>query len=258
MARDAARDKQIYALRDRLDQELPHRPHARRHPADRWNGGSRCAARNGMRVFVRDRNGARLIEMRGTTEPRRRPRQARARATVEAILTAAGILLVERGWAACTTNHVAERAGVSIGSLYKYFPNKEAIVAEVARLRIAEEVEAIGTALAVDGDPRTTLEQLVVAMIARYVANARLDTVLLEQLGELAMREQLRAGEAQVVHATSAYFARHRIAAPEGAFVLVHALRGVLVAAAGESPSTLKTPAFRAQMIALMTRFCFP
>jgi AcrR family transcriptional regulator len=49
--------------------------------------------------------------------------------TVDAILEAAGQLLVSKGRAAVTTNAVAERAGVSIGSLYQYFPNKEAIFA---------------------------------------------------------------------------------------------------------------------------------
>ncbi len=57
----------------------------------------------------------------------RKPTQERAHATVDAIIEAAGQLLVGKGRAAVTTNAVAERAGVSIGSLYQYFPHKEAI-----------------------------------------------------------------------------------------------------------------------------------
>ena len=65
--------------------------------------------------------------------PRKRPRQARAVATVTAILDAAARILTEHGYAAASTNRIAERAGVSIGSLYEYFPGKEAIFAELRR-----------------------------------------------------------------------------------------------------------------------------
>ncbi|MEC8811569.1 MAG: TetR/AcrR family transcriptional regulator [Pseudomonadota bacterium] len=60
------------------------------------------------------------------------PKQARAKATVNAIIQASAQILVEEGYAGLTTNRVAERAGVSIGSVYEYFPGKEAMVAAVA------------------------------------------------------------------------------------------------------------------------------
>lgn len=63
--------------------------------------------------------------------PRRTPRQARAAATRERILTAAAHVFAEYGYAAGTTNRIAERARVSIGSLYQYFPNKDAVLAEL-------------------------------------------------------------------------------------------------------------------------------
>jgi AcrR family transcriptional regulator len=58
---------------------------------------------------------------------RRRPVQTRSKQTVERILDAAAHVFGERGYAG-TTNHVAERAGVSIGSLYQYFPDKDALL----------------------------------------------------------------------------------------------------------------------------------
>lgn len=64
-----------------------------------------------------------------TLAPRKLPRQARARETQAAILEGAARVFGERGYAATTTNHIAERAGVSIGTLYEYFPNKDAILA---------------------------------------------------------------------------------------------------------------------------------
>jgi AcrR family transcriptional regulator len=60
---------------------------------------------------------------------RKRPVQARSRDTVATILEAAAHVLERRGYAGVTTNHVAVRAGVSIGSIYQYFPDKEALLA---------------------------------------------------------------------------------------------------------------------------------
>lgn len=64
-------------------------------------------------------------------QPRRRPRQVRAELTRDRILTAAAHVFAEHGYAAGTTNRIAERARISIGSLYQYFPNKDAILAEL-------------------------------------------------------------------------------------------------------------------------------
>ncbi len=64
--------------------------------------------------------------------PRKLPRQARSRALVDAILDAAARILEEQGREALNTNLVADKAGVSIGSLYQYFPNRDAIIAAVA------------------------------------------------------------------------------------------------------------------------------
>lgn len=66
-------------------------------------------------------------------DPRKRPRQARSVATFEAILEAAARILESLGFAGFNTNAVAERAGVSIGSLYQYFPSKDALIVELIR-----------------------------------------------------------------------------------------------------------------------------
>ncbi|MFF0736095.1 TetR/AcrR family transcriptional regulator [Streptomyces chartreusis] len=63
--------------------------------------------------------------------PRRKPQQVRAELTRERILTAAAHVFAEYGYAAGTTNRIAEHARMSIGSLYQYFPNKDAILAEL-------------------------------------------------------------------------------------------------------------------------------
>ena len=68
------------------------------------------------------------MAQRSPLSPRKQPRQRRAQETVDAILEAAARVFAERGHAAGTTNHIAAAAGVSVGSLYEYFPNKDAIL----------------------------------------------------------------------------------------------------------------------------------
>lgn len=79
--------------------------------------------------------------------PRKRPRQRRAHETVDRILVAAAHIFDERGYRATTTNHVAELAGVSIGSLYQYFPNKDALLVALAERHIRDAAAAFAERL---------------------------------------------------------------------------------------------------------------
>jgi AcrR family transcriptional regulator len=72
-----------------------------------------------------------MARSRSAIKPRKIPAQRRSRVTVDAIIQASTYILTEVDWEGLTTNAIAERAGVNIGSLYQYFPNKEAIVAEL-------------------------------------------------------------------------------------------------------------------------------
>jgi AcrR family transcriptional regulator len=87
---------------------------------------------------------------RSTLAARKAPSQSRSQATVEAILAASAELLEKNGYARLTTNHVAQRAGISIGSLYQYFPNKESLCHALAErhyqrhaTRYLERLEAV-------------------------------------------------------------------------------------------------------------------
>jgi AcrR family transcriptional regulator len=70
---------------------------------------------------------------------KKRPSQRRSQATFDAIVQACALVLVDRGYAGTTTNHIATRAGVNISSLYAYFPGKDAIIALVVE-RLVERV----------------------------------------------------------------------------------------------------------------------
>jgi AcrR family transcriptional regulator len=110
-------------------------------------------------------------------KPRKMPRQARSGATVDAILEAAARILETRGFEGYTTNAIAKLAGVSIGSLYQYFPTKEAITASL----IAREAEALWQDIAaIDfrAGGRQPLEQLVRIAVDRQMRRPALARLL--------------------------------------------------------------------------------
>jgi AcrR family transcriptional regulator len=77
-------------------------------------------------------------------QPRKRPTQKRSQVTFDAVVDACAALLPRLGYAGTTTNHIAERAGVNIASLYEYFPGKDAIVAQVAERMVQRVLQRLG------------------------------------------------------------------------------------------------------------------
>ena len=88
--------------------------------------------------------------MKDIENARKIPSQARSRATLDIILEAAAQLLESAGESGFNTNALAERAGVSIGTLYRYFPDKQSIIAALARQEKAAFEKAVETVLAGD------------------------------------------------------------------------------------------------------------
>lgn len=114
--------------------------------------------------------------------PRRKPRQVRAELTRERILTAAAHVFAEYGYAAYTTNRIAERAHVSIGSLYQYFPNKDAILAELAVQHIDRGVWTQADQLDLSpGTLETTVRVLVRDAIDNHRDAPRLLRIMIEE-----------------------------------------------------------------------------
>ena len=101
---------------------------------------------------------------------RKKPLQARSTATVDAIVEATIRILRRHGWAACTTTRIATLAGVSVGSLYQYFPNRNAIAVEIVRQRTRTYLAAV---IAADLSGAATPEEAVEAAIAAFVIEKR-------------------------------------------------------------------------------------
>lgn len=101
---------------------------------------------------------------------RRAPRQARAQETVRAIVQAAGALLADHGFGGLTTNAIAERAGVSIGSLYQYFPDKRAILLVLREQHVAMVRPVIERFVARLADPGVAVEPALRAFFQELIA----------------------------------------------------------------------------------------
>ncbi|WP_329790967.1 TetR/AcrR family transcriptional regulator [Lentzea sp. DG1S-22] len=144
-------------------------------------------------------------------EPRRKPRQVRAELTRDRILTAAAHVFSEHGYAAGTTNRIAEQARVSIGSLYQYFPNKDAILAELMVRHIDRGTWTRADRL--DFSPGS-LESVVRALVRDAIDNHRDDPRLLRIMieeGQLSaeLRETITRHGEQRTAEVRAVFARH-------------------------------------------------
>ena len=125
--------------------------------------------------------------------PRKQPLQSRSGETVNAIIEAAARILEDQGRDGITTNHIAEKAGVSIGSLYQYFPNKQAILAELLRKErsiLLEDIKQV--ALNAEGmDLKTVIKSFVQASLDHQFARAKLAFELEHIEPSLPLRDEV-------------------------------------------------------------------
>ncbi len=116
---------------------------------------------------------------------RRAPTRDRARATVGVILEAAAQIFSELGYAAGTTNRIAERAGVSVGSFYQYFPNKDAVLVALVERHVAAGTRSVESLLdaaaAAPDDLESLLRAFVSAMVDLHSQEPDLHRVLFEE-----------------------------------------------------------------------------
>ncbi len=118
------------------------------------------------------------------TKPRKNALQARSRATVDALVEATARILVREGFEKTSTNRIAEIAGVSVGSLYQYFPSKEALVAAVVDRHNAEIMGLVRATLSEVADMpiEKAVRRLVTVAVEAHRVNPKLHRVLAEQI----------------------------------------------------------------------------
>jgi AcrR family transcriptional regulator len=124
--------------------------------------------------------------MKKRLSSRKEPQQGRAQETVQAIVDAATYILSKDGWQRFTTNRIAARAGVNIASLYQYFPNKEAIAAEIQKRHGSITRSRLGalTGSLFGGDRERSLHSILKATVLMAIEEHKLAPRLHRALSE--------------------------------------------------------------------------
>ena len=180
------------------------------------------------------------------TNPRKSASQERSRLTVDALLEATARILVKEGYDKASTNRIAEVAGVSIGSLYQYFPSKEALVAAVIDRHRQEISQVTLNALVkVAGRPiGVAAREFVSVAIEAHRVDPRLHGVLAEQIPRVGRLENIEANLREGYALVRGYLEAHRdeidVADLDlAAFVLVTVVEALTHAAVLRRPDIL-------------------
>ncbi|MBS1767982.1 MAG: TetR/AcrR family transcriptional regulator [Acidobacteria bacterium] len=193
---------------------------------------------------------------------RKSPRQTRSKETVEVLLTAAARILTTEGFEALTTNRVASVAGVSVGSLYQYFPNKEALV----RALCERHTHGVRDRLRARFDeawhgPHEALSRAVIhGMVEIRRHQPKLHQELLRLAPAVGGLQELHAVEQEIEALLTRYIASRPdefgTADPAlRAFLICHAVQACVHGAVLEKPEWLKKDAFVEELVGMVTRY---
>ena len=196
------------------------------------------------------------------TESRKAPQQDRSRATVEAILIATTHVLTEHGYDKATTNLIARRAGVSIGSLYQYFPNKESLIAALSeqhRRAVADTLlQRLEAARALP--LRAALLGIIAGLLEHHSKDSEAHAIFAEQIPRLLGSEFCREMNRVIEQAIIAHLAQR----PErlrprnlelGVFMLVRGVEAITHAAVVERPDALADGQLEQELTDLVERY---
>jgi AcrR family transcriptional regulator len=146
------------------------------------------------------------------TNPRKLASQERSRSTVNALIQATTRILKKEGYDQASTNRIAEVAGVGIGSLYQYFPSKEALVAAVIDRHIQEVSEVTRSALvkAAAHPIEIAAREFVSSAIEAHRVDPKLHGVLAEQIPRVGRLENTEANVREGYVLVRSYLEAHR------------------------------------------------
>jgi AcrR family transcriptional regulator len=183
---------------------------------------------------------------RPQTNARKKASQARSRLTVDALLEATARILVTDGYDRMSTNKIAATAGVGIGSLYQYFPSKEALVAAVSERHTQDLAQvSLDAFLKVASQPVAIgVRQLVMAGIDAHRADPALHRVLAEEVPRIGRLENIDAPQRNGQALIRSYLQAHRgeIDVPDpdlAAFILVTTIEALTHSAVLHRPEVL-------------------
>jgi AcrR family transcriptional regulator len=149
---------------------------------------------------------------RPLTNPRKNASQLRSRATVDALVEATARILVREGFDKASTNRIAEVAGVSVGSLYQYFPSKEALVAAVIDRHKHDIQKVVRSEIAKVADQpiEQGIRTLVAVAVRAHRVNPKLHRVLAEQIPRVGKLEKAETFDRENFAIFESYLESHR------------------------------------------------
>ena len=184
---------------------------------------------------------------RPATSPRKAASQDRSRATVDALLSATARVLVRDGYDRASTNRIAEAAGVSVGSLYQYYPSKEALVAAVIDRHIGDMMALVRQAsVTLAPLPLADATRAIVrVMIEAHALEPKLHRVLVEQIPRVGSLEHIERLDEEACALVRLWLEAHQdeIAVADldlAAFVVVTAVEALTHAAVLRRPAVLE------------------
>lgn len=202
---------------------------------------------------------------RPKTQPRRPPKQERSQETVAVLVEATERVLTREGYAAATTNRIAEVAGVSIGTLYHYFPTKEALIEALVHRMWADELELVEAraAMVLDAPVAVAVRELVRAFVEMV---QRKETLVRRWYAEVPHLGQLEFGLELTDRATALVLAgferkrdelRREVLAnlPFAADFVVKMTMAAVRTAARDYPKELASGELEAAVAAMITRY---
>jgi len=192
---------------------------------------------------------------------RRLPTQERAQRTIQAIFEATAQIVENEGEAGLTTNKVARRAGFSIGTLYQYFPSKEAILVALIqreRRRVMDRLQSMMREAVDQMRPvREALQDMVHLLVESFGGGPRARRAMIRLAWRLDHHEDItqalrEASERNSVALAAMQDPQLRAPDPTMMFVATRAVMGAIRSASLEDSPMLGTPAFEAELVRLI------
>lgn len=205
------------------------------------------------------------MEGKKGTKPRKLPKQVRSREMVEIILTATARVLVREGYEGTTTNRIAEVAGVSVGSLYQYFPNKESLLVTLMERHLRQMMAVFdekfgklkGTKL------EDAVYALIEAAVRAHAVDPELHRAFVEQVPQVGDLGAVQEVETRIEEGLRGYLeSREEDLAPQdtrlAAFLIFRAVESATHAAVLNRPAYLEGDQLINELTALIVGYLSP
>ena len=196
------------------------------------------------------------------TAPRKQPKQERARETVAAILTATARILVREGFEGASTNRIADEAGVSVGSLYQYFPSKEALIKALLERHIRDMYAVLEREMSrlLSLPLRQAVRELVELMISAHAVEPKLHRVFAEEVPRVGPLERIAEVERRFEKLTQSVLERLADGLRPrnleiAAFVVVQSVEALTHSAVLYHPDKLANEEFVDEVVELVVRY---